>query len=689
MKSTFRSLSGGLSLALVLALALGAQEAPPPPKSAPAPAAAPVPAEPGAPVPATPPVEAATPPAGDGLRRIDADTAPAAPAAPKKSGSATRKRTPRAETDMPMGDHTIAKDRTVGESVSILGSTTVLGTVKSDAVSVLGDTTVEPGAKVGGAAVAVLGRVEMRGEVGDEVVSVLGGTYIDGPVGGEVVSVLGGLELGPNAVIGGDIVLVGGKLKRDPQAVVRGNLINVPVLGGAGDFAWLATWVKECVFYARPLAFKENLGWAWNIALALLAFYTVLALLFGRAIEKCATTLETRPGFTLLAAVLTVLLTPVAMVLLAVTVIGAIFVPFLGVGLFFAGLFGKAVMLAVIGRRITRFFGDGPLGHASVAVLIGGLITLLFYTIPVFGFLFYKLTSWLGLGVVVYTIALGMKREKPPVAPGATGGATPSFEPAAPMAPGAGAAMAAAAAPAATTAGEPTGATPVVAAADAGGAISAPVVAPEAPRMSPGFGGGEATSGLVAGGLGGAGAAPSPPAAPASGPVPGAAMPPPPTVPPVMPQAAAPLPSLRPRAPAISAHTQPRAGFMIRLGAMAIDGVLVGMIIGFTSDLMPRFLQFHHGPGGVLLAMAIYGAAMWKTKGTTIGGIVCGLKVVRIDDREIDWATAIVRALGCFLSLFVAGLGFLWVLFDDERQSWHDKIAGTTIVRVPKGASLL
>jgi hypothetical protein len=29
------------------------------------------------------------------------------------------------------------------------------------------------------------------------------------------------------------------------------------------------------------------------------------------------------------------------------------------------------------------------------------------------------------------------------------------------------------------------------------------------------------------------------------------------------------------------------------------------------------------------------------------------------------------------------------VAFDDEKQSWHDKIAGTTIVQVPKGASLL
>jgi uncharacterized RDD family membrane protein YckC len=48
-----------------------------------------------------------------------------------------------------------------------------------------------------------------------------------------------------------------------------------------------------------------------------------------------------------------------------------------------------------------------------------------------------------------------------------------------------------------------------------------------------------------------------------------------------------------------------------------------------------------------------------------------------------------VRALSCFLSLVVAGLGFIWIAFDPDHQAWHDKIAGTAVVRVPKGVSLL
>ncbi|MEN9402397.1 MAG: hypothetical protein RL091_1100, partial [Verrucomicrobiota bacterium] len=111
-----------------------------------------------------------------------------------------------------------------------------------------------------------------------------------------------------------------------------------------------------------------------------------------------------------------------------------------------------------------------------------------------------------------------------------------------------------------------------------------------------------------------------------------------------------------------------------------------GIVLGMSSKVFHGWLT----PGGSLpFWFAVYSITMWATKGTTIGGIICGIRVVRLDDRPIDWGVAIVRALGAFLSLAVAGIGFIWVAFDDEKQSWHDKIAGTTIVKVPKGTPLL
>jgi uncharacterized RDD family membrane protein YckC len=122
----------------------------------------------------------------------------------------------------------------------------------------------------------------------------------------------------------------------------------------------------------------------------------------------------------------------------------------------------------------------------------------------------------------------------------------------------------------------------------------------------------------------------------------------------------------------------PRAGFWIRMAALLLDALLVGFLMGV--------LHVYHLE---LPVLAAYGAMMWKLRGSTIGGIVFDLRVVRLDGREIDWETAIVRALACFLSLAVAGLGFFWIAFDDHKQAWHDKIAGTVVVRVAKGTPLV
>jgi len=106
-------------------------------------------------------------------------------------------------------------------------------------------------------------------------------------------------------------------------------------------------------------------------------------------------------------------------------------------------------------------------------------------------------------------------------------------------------------------------------------------------------------------------------------------------------------------------------------------------LVGFLMGVLRHEYDFE------LLVLAAYGAVMWKVRGSTIGGIVFDLRVVRVDGREIDWQTAVIRALSCFLSLAVAGLGFIWIAFDDNHQAWHDKIAGTVVVRVAKGVPLV
>ena len=150
-----------------------------------------------------------------------------------------------------------------------------------------------------------------------------------------------------------------------------------------------------------------------------------------------------------------------------------------------------------------------------------------------------------------------------------------------------------------------------------------------------------------------------------------AAEPPPAGSVPAAPAAAAPLPPLV----AANEAAYPKAGFWIRMAALLVDTVLIAIVFHFPPVFLP--------------AIAAYGAVLWKLRGSTIGGIIFRLKVVRVDGRPMDWVTAIVRALACFLSLVFIGLGFIWIGFDPEKQGWHDKIAGTVVVKSPKGIALV
>jgi len=490
-------------------------------------------------------------------------------------------------------------------------------------VSVFGSSTSEGEADD---VVSVIGNTRVTGPVHDSAVAVLGNAYIDSKVDGDVVAVLGNVELGANAEIGGDVVSVFGTLKRDPAAIVHGSVQRVldVDIGGVRGFDWLNTWVTHCLFYLRPLALVHGLGWAWTLALGLLAFYACLALLFRSGVEQCVRTLETEPGHTALAALIGILLTPVLLVLLCVTVIGIAAVPFVVGALFCMSLFGKAVMLAWLGGRVSGR-RPGVANHPAVAVLIGGALVLVLYVVPVVGFLVYKLLGFFGFGAVVYTLVLHTRARRAAASP-----------PPAPASSAFAGASAADLSNSATMAGAGWTARP----APADGAAAA------APESS-------------------AAAEPVPPGAAPPGPVPPGVVPPGP-VPPGPP-------------PSQITAAMPRAGFWIRMAALLLDVLLVG----FVMSLLHPFGNFH------IMVLAIYGAVMWKLRGTTVGGIVCDLHVVRLDGRPLDWETAIVRALGCFLSLFVVFLGFIWIAFDYNHQAWHDKIAGTVVVRAKRGAPLV
>lgn len=518
-------------------------------------------------------------------------------------------------------------------------------------VSVMGSSKVD--GNVSDSAVAVMGDVTLNGNAGDSAVAVLGDVYINGKVNGDVVAVLGNVTLGPNAVVGGQVTEVLGSLQRSPTAVVQGGTVHV-LSGFFGNVEGLHAWIRDCLLFSRPLAPSFDLSWAWWLALATLGFYVLIAALFRDGVQRCVETLDRHPGPSILATIIAVLLVPVALMALVITVVGIAVIPLLLIALVCAGIFGRVVAIGWLGSRCLK--GINPQGGSRtiLGVLVGGLIVLALYMVPILGFFLYLLLGAFGFGAVIYTILLATRPAPAKPASGGPGAGTSGPAPATGPTSGTGQVPGSGSAPGTTWAasGTPSGTT-----------WTASGTAPDATWTASG-----GPSGTTWAASGTAPDAAGSPAGNAS-----TAGPPPPPPPPPFGAAAGHTTHL------LDVATLPRAGFWIRMLALLIDLVLVGVALSWV----------HHGGRGMLLMLATYGAIMWKLKGTTVGGIVCDLKVVRIGGGPLDWGTAIVRALGCFLSLVIVGLGFIWIAVDHEHQAWHDKIAGTVVVRVPKGVGLV
>ena len=130
------------------------------------------------------------------------------------------------------------------------------------------------------------------------------------------------------------------------------------------------------------------------------------------------------------------------------------------------------------------------------------------------------------------------------------------------------------------------------------------------------------------------------------------------------------------------AYGAPRyAGFWIRLAAWIIDGfILAALVIGCLITIV--------GILAIPFVWILYHPLQWWKRGGTFGQRVVGVRVVMADTGlPIDGGTATVRYLVMFLEMLgtyilIGLLGFIWAAFDDRKQAWHDKAAGTVCIHV-------
>ena len=82
---------------------------------------------------------------------------------------------------------------------------------------------------------------------------------------------------------------------------------------------------------------------------------------------------------------------------------------------------------------------------------------------------------------------------------------------------------------------------------------------------------------------------------------------------------------------------------------------------------------------GIYLIISIsYDITLWMLSGQTLGKRVLGLRVMRADGTRLRFGNAVRRQIGYWISA-IFFVGFLWILFDNKRQGFHDKLAGTIV----------
>lgn len=131
-----------------------------------------------------------------------------------------------------------------------------------------------------------------------------------------------------------------------------------------------------------------------------------------------------------------------------------------------------------------------------------------------------------------------------------------------------------------------------------------------------------------------------------------------------------------------------RASFGARLIAITLDTFLLGIVASIVGTFIKvdlfsvKLLGLGFNVGTYFFVGLLYNWYFWTQKnGQTPGKKLMGIRVERVDGGAIRDLDAVVRFVGYHISGLILALGYLWALWDSKNETWHDKIAGTRVVR--------
>jgi len=119
-------------------------------------------------------------------------------------------------------------------------------------------------------------------------------------------------------------------------------------------------------------------------------------------------------------------------------------------------------------------------------------------------------------------------------------------------------------------------------------------------------------------------------------------------------------------------------GFWPRGGALVTDLVLLGA----AGAVLQTLSRDGHLFGPIAVVQVGYFVVLWATTGKTVGLWLVGGRVVREEDGgRLGLGRSLVRMVGYVVDVATCFLGFAWAGVDRRKQAWHDKMAGSYVVR--------
>jgi uncharacterized RDD family membrane protein YckC len=133
-----------------------------------------------------------------------------------------------------------------------------------------------------------------------------------------------------------------------------------------------------------------------------------------------------------------------------------------------------------------------------------------------------------------------------------------------------------------------------------------------------------------------------------------------------------------------AAATTEKAGFGARFLAILIDSIGLAIVSSILAGILNAGGPASSGASGLQTLLGIaYFCYFWSTagKGQTPGMRALNIKVVKTDGSQLDYVGAFLRYIGLVVSVACLFIGVIWAAFDANKQGWHDKIAGTYVVK--------